>query len=47
MAALQLPAIGPFSVLSDTATLSQRWAKWVKSFEYFLVASNVTDKKRQ
>ena len=44
MGALQLPAIGPFSVLSDTATLSQRW---VKSFEYFLVASNVTDKKRQ
>ena len=47
MAALQLPAIGPFSVLSDTATLSKLWAKWVKTFEYFLVASNVTDKKRQ
>ena len=47
MAALQLPAVGPFSVLSDAATSSQRWAKWVKSFEYFLVASNVTDKKRQ
>ena len=43
MAALQLPTIG----LSDTATLSQRWAKWVKSFEYFRVASNVTDKKQQ
>ncbi|CAB4036728.1 Retrovirus-related Pol poly, partial [Paramuricea clavata] len=47
MAALQLPTLAPFSVLSDSATLSQRWTKWVKSFEYFLVASNVTDKKRQ
>jgi hypothetical protein len=47
MAALQLPTLAPFSVLSDSSTLSQRWTKWVKSFEYFLVASNVTDKKRQ
>ena len=47
MAALQLPTLAPFSVLSDSATLSQRWTKWVKSFEYFLVVSNVTDKKRQ
>ena len=47
MAALQLPTLAPFSVLSDSATLSQRWTKWVKSFEYSLVASNVTDKKRQ
>ena len=47
MAALQLLTLAPFSVLSDSSTLSQRWTKWVKSFEYFLVASNVTDKKRQ
>jgi hypothetical protein len=43
MAALHLPTLAPFSVLSDSATLSQRWKKWVKSFD----ASNVTDKKRQ
>ena len=47
MTALLRPTISPFSVPSDTATLSQRWAKWVKSFEYLLVGSSVTDKKRQ
>ena len=47
MAALQLPAVGLFFVLSDTATLGQGRVKRVKIFEYFLVASNVKDKKRQ
>ena len=44
---LQLPAIPPFSVTSDQATLVQRWSKWVKGLEYFLVASNITDKKQR
>jgi hypothetical protein len=34
MAALQLPTLAPFSVLSDSATLSQRCTKWGKSFEF-------------
>ena len=38
---LQLPAIQPFSVTSDQTTLGQRWSKWVKGLEYFLVASNI------
>ena len=42
---LQLPAIQPFSVTSDQTTLGQRWSKWVKGLEYFLVASNITEKK--
>ena len=44
---LQLPAIPPFSVTSDQTTLVQRWSKWVKGLEYFLVASNITDKKQR
>ena len=44
---LQLPAIPPFSVTSDQTTLGQRWSKWVKGLEYFLVASNITDKKQR
>ena len=44
---LQLPAIPPFSVTSDQATLGKRWSKWVKGLEYFLVASNITDKKQR
>ena len=43
---LDIPAVPPFSV-EDTATLSQRWRKWKKSFEYYLTASGVTDKKQQ
>ena len=44
---LQLPAIQPFSVTSDQTTLGQRWSKWVKGLEYFLVASNITEKKQK
>ena len=44
---LQLPAIPPFSVSSDQTTLGQRWSKWVKGLEYFLVASNITEKKQR
>ena len=44
---LQLPAIPPFSVTSDQTTLRQRWSKWVKGLEYFLVASNIKDKKQR
>ena len=44
---LQLPAVLPFTVTSDQTTLWQRWSKWVKGLEYFLVASNITDKKQR
>lgn len=43
---LQLPAIPPFSV-TDQKTLGQRWSTWVKGLEYFLVASNITEKKQK
>ena len=45
--ALHLPALQPFSVTSDQTTLGQRWSKWVKGLEYFLTASNITDKKQK
>ena len=44
---LQLPAIPPFFLTSDETTLGQRWSKWAKGLEYFLVASNITDKKQR
>ena len=43
---LQLPTIPPFSVTEQT-TLGQCWSKWVKGLEYFLVASNITEKKEK
>ena len=45
--ALHLPTLQPFSVTSDQTTLGQRWSKWVKGLEYFLTASNITDKKQK
>lgn len=45
--AIQLPAIQPFSATSDQTTLGQRWSKWVKGFEYLLIASNITEKKQK
>ena len=44
---LLLPAIQPFSVTSDQMTLGQRWSKWVKGLEYFLVALNITEKNQK
>ena len=43
---LDLPKISSFS-LGETLTISQRWRKWVKSFEYYIAASGITDKKQQ
>ena len=43
---VDLPAIPPFSV-HDQTTLSQRWAKWRTSLEYFIAASGIADKKQQ
>jgi len=44
---LQLPVIQVFSVTSDQMTLGQRCSKWVKGWEYFLIASNITEKKQK
>ena len=43
---LDLPKITAFS-LGETSTISQRWRKWVKSFEYYIAASGITEKKQQ
>jgi hypothetical protein len=30
-----------------TCWISQRWRKWIKSFEYYIAASGITDKNQQ
>ena len=43
----KVPKIWGFS-LGETSTISQRWRKWVESFEYYYIAiSGITDKKQQ
>ncbi|XP_048774395.2 uncharacterized protein K02A2.6-like [Ostrea edulis] len=45
--ALQLPAISPFDVNGDQTSVSQRWDKWKKTFEFYLTASGITDKAQK
>ena len=47
MAQLQLPTIQPFDPRGDPTSLSQKWARWFKSFEYFIVASGIRDDGRK
>ena len=44
---LGLPSIQLFNASGDPSNLSQRWCKWKKSFEYFLLASGINDEKRK
>ncbi|CAB4007708.1 Retrovirus-related Pol poly from transposon opus, partial [Paramuricea clavata] len=43
---LNLPKLQPFT-LGETSTISQQWRKWIKSFEYYIAASGINDKKQQ
>ena len=42
---LGLRSIQPFNPSGDPSNLSQRWCKWKKSLEYFLLASGINDEK--
>ena len=42
-----LPFSPPFVTDSDPASTGPRWTKWVKRFENFLTAMNVTEPKRK
>ena len=37
------PGIKNFNVHEDRTTIAQRWTKWVKQFELYVIASGVTD----
>ena len=43
---LRLPSIQSFNPSGDPSRLSQKWCKWKKPLEYFLLASGVNDEKR-
>ena len=41
---LNIPAIQPFYISENEASsLSQRWSKWRRGFEIYIIASAVTD----
>ena len=46
-AQLQIPMISAFSPAGEPSTVAQRWQKWVKSFQYFITASGITDGDRK
>lgn len=41
--ALNLPPLSPFDVHTDPAGIGVRWAKWVRSFKLYLMASGIKD----
>ena len=41
--ALQIPSIPPFNTHGDQNSVTQRWTKWKKQFQYFILASEVND----
>ena len=44
---LGLRSIQPFNPSGDPSNMSQRWCKWKKSLEYFLLTSGINDEKRK
>ena len=43
-----LSGVPVFNVLgTDRSSLSQRWQKWLSSFELFVLASGISDDKQQ
>ena len=45
--ALQIQAVPPFKPTGEPSSVAQRWTHWRKSFEYFLIASGITDGTRK
>jgi len=44
---IQLPAIENFKPNGEPTSVAQRWERWLKSFEYFVIASGVTSENRK
>ena len=45
--ALQIQGVPPFNPNGDQTSLSQRWTKCVKSFNYFITASGINNDERK
>ena len=45
--ALQIQGVPPFNPNGEQTSLSQRWTKWVKGFQYFITASGITEDARK
>ena len=46
-AQLQVPSVPPFSPKGDPTNVAQRWKKWIKPFEYFVLASGIQEDNRK
>ena len=45
--ALTVPSVEPFKLEGDSSSLPGRWERWIKSFDYFVKGSGVTDKTQK
>lgn len=46
-AQLQIPSIAPFSPTGEPTSIAERWDKWKKSIEYFILASGIKKEERK
>ena len=44
---IQIPSIAPFDPTGDATSTAQRWEKWVKSFQYFFISSNINNNEKK
>ena len=47
VANLGVPTIPPFKPKGEPTSVAQRWEKWIKSFNYFVDASGITNDNRK
>ncbi|XP_053385838.1 uncharacterized protein LOC123539936 [Mercenaria mercenaria] len=45
--ALSVPSVEHFNMTGDPSSLPSKWERWLKSFQYFVVGSGVTDKSQK
>ena len=45
--ALHIPPVPQFSPTGEPSSVSQRWNKWKKSFQYFHIASGITSDSKK
>lgn len=44
---MALPAVTPFDVSGDSASVGIRWEKWLNSFKLYVVAANIRNDSRK
>ena len=44
---IDIPPLQPFDPLTDRTSIGQRWKSWIKRFDTYLLASNITNDRQK